>query len=192
MTEPTPEHIKKIFDTFYKADINLWIEFSKKLKVNQAAKNQVIKDYDTTEKSMNILITGSVGVFVWDGQDDVCINLYYENNFFCDYLSFLRQQSTFIKSQALEDCLYWSIKYKNLQELYSKSVVGVHIGKVIAEELFIKKQTEQVQLLTLTPKERYLKLIEERPQILQRTPLKIVASYLGLTAESLSRIRKRV
>lgn len=190
--EPTPENIKSIFDDFYKADITLWTEFSKKLSVQKAIKNQVIKDYDVTEKSMNILINGSVGLFVWDGQDDICINLYYENNFFCDYLSFLKQKPTLVKSQALENCLFWSIKYQDLQELYAKSVIGVHIGKIIAEELFIRKQTEQVQLLTLTPKERYLRLIEERPMTLQRTPLKIVASYLGLTAESLSRIRKRI
>lgn len=190
--EPTPENVKKVFDTFYEADLNLCTEFSKKLKVNYAVKNQIIKDYDSIEKNMNILVTGSTGLFVWDGHDDICISLYYENSFFCDYLSFLKQKITAIKSQALENCVYWSISFADLQQLYSKSVTGVYIGKIVAEELFIKKQMEQVHLLTLSPKERYLKLITERPKILQRTQLKIVASYLGLTAESLSRIRKRI
>ncbi|MGN4146230.1 hypothetical protein [Flavobacterium johnsoniae] len=58
--------------------------------------------------------------------------------------------------------------------------------------LYIQKQQQQIDLLTLTPQDRYLKLIESRPEIFQRTPLKIIASYLGLTAESLSRIRKRI
>ena len=71
-------------------------------------------------------------------------------------------------------------------------MIGVHIGKVISEELFIKKQTEQIGLLTLTPTQRYQKLVEEKPKILQRTPLKIIASYLGVLPESLSRIRKKI
>ena len=86
----------------------------------------------------------------------------------------------------------WSIEYKNLQKLYQKSVIGVHIGRVISEELFIKKQTEQINLLTLSPTERYKKLLIEKPKIIQRTPLKIIASYLGVLPESLSRIRNRI
>ena len=66
------------------------------------------------------------------------------------------------------------------------------LGKAISEMLYVRKQQEQINLLTLSPQERYIKLIESRPEIFQRTPLKIIASYLGLTAESLSRIRKRV
>jgi len=192
MIQPTPENIKIIFDIFFEADLKLWNEFSQKLTVKKYDKNQTIKEYNTTEKFMNILVKGSVGLFVWNGQDDICINLYYENNFFCDYLSLLKQKQTLIKSEALEDCVVWSIHHKDLQELYSKSLIGVNIGKVISEELFIKKQTEQVNLLTLKPQDRYLKLLEERPEIIRRTPLKIIASYLGLTAESLSRIRKRI
>lgn len=192
MTKPTPQNIKKLFDVFFKANTQVWTGFSEKLILKEYSKNQIIKDYDTTEKNMNILFKGSVGLFVWDGQKDICISLCYENTFFCDYLSFLKQKKTPIKTEALEDCIAWSITYKDLQELYSDSLIGVNIGKVIAEELFIKKQTEQVHLLTLSPEERYKKLLKERPEILQRTSLKIIASYLGLTAESLSRIRKRI
>ena len=190
--EPSPENVKKVFDNFYQADIKLWEEFSKKLIIRIFDKNEIIKDYNATERYMNILVKGSVASFVWNGENNICINLYYENNFFSDYLSFLRQTPTQIKQQALEHCLVWSISYKDLQELYSRSTTGIYIGKMIAEELFIKKQTEQINLLTLTPSERYQKLLEERPEIIKRTSLKIIASYLGLTAEGLSRIRKRI
>lgn len=192
MTEPTAKNIKKLFDKFFEADISVWEKFSSYLSYRTFEKNEIIKDHNSKEKFINIIINGSAGLFVWNGQDNVCINLYYENDFFCDYLSFLKQKETAIKSQALEKCEVWSISYDKLQELYQKSVVGVHIGKVISEELFIKKQTEQINLLTLSPKERYLKLLTERPEIIQRTPLKIIASYLGVLPESLSRIRTRI
>lgn len=192
MTNPTPEEIKKIFDDYFVADVNLWSEFSKHIKTRNFNKHDIIKDYHKTERFVNILVKGSVGLFVWGNDKDICINLYYENHLFSDYLSFLNQKPIAIKSEALEDTEVWSIGYNGLKELYSNSINGLTIGKAISDAMFIKKQTEQVNLLTLTPTERYLKLIKERPEIFQRTSLKIIASYLGLTAESLSRIRKRI
>jgi CRP-like cAMP-binding protein len=192
MEQPTPEKIKEIFDQFYIAEIDLWKEFSKNIQVRKFEKNEIIKDYYKTEKYINILIFGSVAHFVLAEEKDICINLFYEKQIFSDYLSFLTQNPTVIKTQALEDVIIWSISYKNLTELYSKSQKGIFIGKAISDAMFIRKQSEQINLLALSPTERYLKLIKERPEILQRTSLKIICSYLGITAESLSRIRKKI
>lgn len=190
--QPTPEKIKEIFDQFYKAELNLWTAFTECVRVRQFKKNELIKDYQTTEKYINILVSGAVAHFVFAGDKDICINLYYEKQIFSDYLSFLTQSSTVIKTQALEDSVTWSISYKDLNNLYSRSATGIFIGKAISDAMFIRKQSEQITLLTLSPTERYLKLITERPEIFQRTSLKIICSYLGITAESLSRIRKKI
>jgi len=167
------------------------MEFSKFVHLRTFEKNEIIKDYHKTEKYINILISGSVAHFVSTEKKDTCINLYYENQFFSDYLSFLTQSSTVLKTQALENSCVWSISHADLNKLYSKSTTGLIIGKAISDAMFIRKQFEQINLLTLSPKERYEKLIKERPEILQRTSLKIVCSYLGITAESLSRIRNK-
>lgn len=189
---PSPEDVKKIFETYFTADMNIWKGFSEKIKVREFEKSEIIKDYNAVERYLNIVIKGSAGLFVWDGKRDICINLLYEKSFISDYMSFLNQQPTVIKTEALEDLTLWSISHADLNELYQRSETGLRIGKAISEMLYIRKQQEQINLLTLSPQDRYLKLIESRPEIFQRTPLKIIASYLGLTAESLSRIRKRV
>lgn len=192
MKTPTPEKVQKIFDPFYKADLNLWTEFAKCIEVRQFQKNEVIKDYHKTEKYINIVVSGSAAHFVLSTDKDVCINLYYENQIFSDYLSFLKQESNIVKTQALEDSVIWSIDHQNLNHLYSRSAKGLLIGKAISDAMFMQKQSEQINLLTLSPTERYLKLIKQRPEIFQRTSLKIICSYLGVTAESLSRIRKKI
>ncbi|WET04214.1 cyclic nucleotide-binding domain-containing protein [Flavobacterium sp. YJ01] len=189
---PSPEDVKRIFETYFSADMNIWKGFSEKIKVREFQKSEIIKDYNGVEKYLNIVIKGSAGLFVWDGKRDICINLLYENSFISDYMSFLNQQPSVIKTEALEDITLWSIFHQDLTELYQRSETGLRIGKAISEMLYVRKQQEQINLLTLSPQERYIKLIESRPEIFQRTPLKIIASYLGLTAESLSRIRKRV
>ncbi|RAJ08620.1 CRP-like cAMP-binding protein [Chitinophaga skermanii] len=190
--QPTPSKIKEIFDPFYKAEINIWTAFTECIEVRTYAKNDIIKDYHKTEKYVNILMEGAVGHFVKTGDKDVCINLYYEHQFFSDYMSFLTQSPTIIKTVALEDVTLWSISYDDLTGLYARSTTGLYIGKAISDAMFIRKQMEQISLLTLSPTERYLKLIKDRPEIFQRTCLKIVSSYLGVTAESLSRIRKKL
>jgi len=189
---PTPQDIQQVFSPFYEAELYIWERFSEKITVREFQKNEIIKDYQSVEKYLNIVAKGSVGLFVWNGKKDICINLLYENNFMSDYLSFLRQQPSAIKTQALEDCTLWSISYPDLNELYARNETGLRIGKAISEILFLRKQQDQIDLLTLSPEDRYLNLISQRPEIFQRTPLKIIASYLGLTAESLSRLRKRV
>lgn len=189
---PSPEAVKKVFDPYYEADLRVWTAFSEMIQVREFKKTAIIKNYHTVEKYLNIIVSGSVGIFVWNGKRDICINLLYEHNFLSDYLSFLSQQPTVIKSEALEDCRLWSVSYQDLNNLYSRSETGLRIGKAISEILFARKQQEQINLLTKSPEERYLNLITARPEIFQRTSLKIIASYLGLTAESLSRIRKRV
>lgn len=72
------------------------------------------------------------------------------------------------------------------------SDIGLNIGRVASESLFIHKQTQQIDLLMLTAEERYVKLLERQPEIVQRTPQKHIASYLGITPESFSRIRKKI
>jgi len=94
MEQPTPQRVKEIFDPFYKADLKLWTEFAKYLQVRTFKRNELIKDYHSKEKYINILISGSVAHFVLAEEKDICINLYYEEQLFSDYLSFLTQSST--------------------------------------------------------------------------------------------------
>ncbi|MGV3704629.1 MAG: Crp/Fnr family transcriptional regulator [Arcticibacter sp.] len=192
MEKPSPEVVKGIFDQYYHAELSLWTEFTKYMKVRSFRRGEIIKDYYKTEKHINILISGSVAHFVSAEGKDVCISLYYENQIFSEYLSFLTQSESAIKTESLENSVIWSISHQDLKALYLKSTKGLLIAKAIADAMFIRKQMEQINLLTLSPIERYVKLLRDRPEILQRTSLKIIASYLGVTAESLSRIRKKV
>ncbi len=192
MKTPSPENIKAVFDTYYSVDIKFWVEFAKVVECRSFSKNEIVKAYDKTEKFINILVSGSVGHFVPYQHKDICINLYYENQLFSDYLSFISQKPTVIKTECLEDTELWSVSHQNLQELYAKSDRSLLIGKAISDIMFTAKQSEQINLLTLSPTERYQKLITERTYIFQRTPLKIIASYLGIAPESLSRIRKKI
>ena len=85
----------------------------------------------------------------------------------------------------------WSISYKNLQEVYNVTKIGDRIGRYTSERLYLIKSKREQSLLNETPDQRYLNLLKERPNLIQLTPLKYIASYIGVTPQALSRIRKR-
>jgi hypothetical protein len=86
----------------------------------------------------------------------------------------------------------WKIEYDRFQQLLQK-VEGIREwGRIWStNQLFLQKQ-RFVDLLTIRAADRYLTLIKERPQVIEQSPLKYIASYLGVTDTSLSRIRKEI
>ncbi len=184
--------IKKIFDPYFEAPLEIWESFATYLKRNSYKKNEIIKETNKKESNLSIIIKGSAGIYLWKENSTICLDLCYENEFFGDYMSFLTQKPTELFTQAIESTEILSISYSELNKLYKKSTIGVNIGRIASESLFIHKQTQQIDLLTLTAEERYLKLLKRQPKIIQRTPQKYVASYLGITPESFSRIRKKI
>lgn len=184
--------IKKIFDPYFEAPLEIWESFASFLKIKSFKKNEIIKEVNTKENYLSLMTEGSAGIFLWKENSTICLDLCYENEFFGDYMSFLTQQPTELFTQALEPTELLSISFSDLNKLYKSSDVGMNIGRIAAESLFIHKQSQQIDLLKLTAEERYLKLLDQQPEIFQRTPHKYVASYLGITPESFSRIRKKI
>jgi CRP-like cAMP-binding protein len=184
--------VKEIFDPYFEAPLEIWESFAAFLKRNSYKKNEIIKEVNKKENNLSIITKGSAGIFLWKKNSAICLDLCYENEFFGDYMSFLTQQPTQLFTQAIEPTEILSITFSDLNELYISSTIGTNIGRIASESLFIHKQTQQIDLLMLTAEERYLKLFERQPGIIQRTPQKHIASYLGITPESFSRIRKKI
>lgn len=115
-----------------------------------------------------------------------------ENEYITAYESFISQQTANISIQAIEDSEIILLDYHGLQQVYKTSFYWNHFGRLIAEQIFIKSKRRTEELLFLNPEERYLKLMKDTPHFFQKYPLKHIASYLGITPQSLSRIRARL
>ena len=188
----TGKLIKEIFDPYFEAPLEIWESFANYLSRKSYQKNEIIKETNKKENNLSIILNGSAGIFLWKENATICLDLCYENEFFGDYMSFLTQRSTKLFTQTIEPTEILSISFSDLNKLYENSIIGVNIGRIAAESLFIHKQSQQIDLLMLTAEERYLKLLQRQPKIIHRTPQKHIASYLGITPESFSRIRKKI
>ncbi|MEW7281336.1 hypothetical protein ABW636_22340 [Aquimarina sp. 2201CG1-2-11] len=79
-----------------------------------------------------------------------------------------------------------------MHELYTESANWQKIGRLVAEKEFIIMEQYASILNNETAKEKYLRLLKEQPEIIQKSPLNYIASYLGVTRRTLSRIRKEI
>ncbi len=185
------EILKESFDKYFEAPIEAWIEFSEFCEPISFLKGDVIKREDTKAHYFYFILKGSAGVFLWKENNLVCLDFAFEHSFCGDYMSLLTRQSNPLQVIALENSDMLRISSSKLLELSKKSVGSV-IMQVSAEVSFINKQQQQIELLTKKAEERYQILIQSFPGIDQRIAQKHIASYLGITPQSLSRIRKMV
>jgi len=115
-----------------------------------------------------------------------------ENEFITDYTSFLTQQPSDKNIILLEDSEIYQTTQSQIQEMYTKGdYLLERLGRVMGEQLFMAWHKRSKGLLMNDAKERYEKLIEKRPALPQRVPQYLIAEYLNITPESLSRIRSK-
>jgi CRP-like cAMP-binding protein len=108
------------------------------------------------------------------------------------YKSFILQQPSTLSIQALEDTELLVIDYENLERLYSTSMVWQNIGRAVAQREYIVMEQYASVLNNETAKEKYLRLLKEQPTVLQKANIEDIASYLGITRRTLSRIRQEI
>jgi CRP/FNR family transcriptional regulator, anaerobic regulatory protein len=127
----------------------------------------------------------------WAQRESSC-DLFTEGDFATDYVSFLTKAPSTVEIVALEPCSLLSISRPALERLYD-AVPGVdRLGRKIAEWRFVASVHRAGSLLSDSPTERYLALCRDRPSLVQRVPQFVLARWLGVTPESLSRIRRRL
>jgi CRP-like cAMP-binding protein len=114
-----------------------------------------------------------------------------DNEFITDYSSLLTHSPSNKYIQCLENCKIYIISNDSLNDLYQiKSTDFERLGRTMAEQLYLQWHEKSKSLLMDNATERYLKLIQNRTELPQRVPQYLIAEYLGITPESLSRIRK--
>jgi CRP-like cAMP-binding protein len=94
--------------------------------------------------------------------------------------------------ELLEDCILYKIDLKAMKNLFQISIEICNWARQFTEINAIKTQNQLIDVLVLTPEERYIRLIEYDKNLFQRVPLKQIASYIGISPISLSRIRARI
>lgn len=185
-------HIREYYERIVKLQESEWQFISSHFNRKVFAKNQIITQQGETENHLSFIETGIVRFYIPGDENELTFNFNFNKEFTCAYDSFLTQTPSEYELQALTETIVWQISYSDLQKVYARTQVGNYLGRLASEKLFLTKSKRELSLLKYTAKERYLNLFKEQPDILKFIPLKYIASYIGITPQGLSRIRRQI
>ena len=186
------DQIRKFIDHISPMNDSDWDFFSSKLKEVAFDKNTTVLKIGKIEQHLSFIAKGIVRLYIPKEEADVTFGFLFENEFVTAYDSFLTQTPSEYQIETLTETMLWQISYKDLQEVYKNTSIGNIIGRKMAENMYLRKSKRELSLLSQTAEERYLSLFSDRPKLLKQIPLKYIASYIGVTPQALSRIRKRI
>ncbi|MDR2497486.1 MAG: Crp/Fnr family transcriptional regulator [Tannerellaceae bacterium] len=139
------------------------------------------------------LDSGFIRSYTFDPEgNDVTTAFYLAGDIVIDWSSFFLRQPTREYMQAAEPCVCWELDYKTFQMLFHSIEAFREQGRATLVGSYFALKERSISMITDLAKDRYLRLIKDKPDIFQHASLKHIATYLGITDTSLSRIRKEI
>lgn len=167
------------------------IEISNHFIHKEIGKNEFFLKEGKISNEYLFLENGFMRAFAFDTDgNDITTNFYSNNHVVFEVSSFFNRTISRENIQALNDCTGWSITYEQLNMLFHTLPEFRDFGRHILVKGFASLKVRMLSMITETAEERYEMLIKSNPEIFQFASLKYIASYLGVTDTSLSRIRK--
>ncbi len=178
------------FPFFFEEELSEIIKAHEKVVFHKG--DFILKDGKTANEYY-ILEKGLARSFVNDfNGNDVTTHFFVEKEIIIDVSSLFQRIPTQENMVCITDCECWKMDYEVFQELFHRIPNLREWGRAwMSQELFTYKQ-RSVEMFILSATKRYLNLLKQKPQVVQYAPLKQIASYLGVTDTSLSRIRKEL
>ncbi len=185
--------LKNAFNQFAPFNEEEWAATRNCLKERTFKKGAFLCRNGQVENYLSIIAKGTCRGFYNNKEgEEISVAFMFPNDFVSAYYSFLTKRPSLMAIQAVSATTIISISYADLNTLCDSYKTAERIGRLNAERIYRRKEEREIALLTMSAKERYLDLINRSPELLQKIPLKHIASYLGIKPESLSRIRKQL
>ncbi|MET4138212.1 Crp/Fnr family transcriptional regulator [Pedobacter sp. UYP1] len=143
-------------------------------------------------KQVGFVVKGLMRYYINHDGEEKTYAFSQENDYVCNYESFLPQKPSSKIIQALEDSIVLAISYDDLQLLYANVSEGERFGRIAIEAVFIQLLQDINSFYTETPELRYERFLNAHADLQQRISQYHIASFVGVKPQSLSRIRKRI
>jgi CRP-like cAMP-binding protein len=124
--------------------------------------------------------------------NDITTEFYSNGDVVIDWSSFFLRNPTREYIQALTDCECWQLDFETFQKLFHSIEAFREQGRTRLVQSYFLSKNHRISIIADQAKERYLQLLKGRPHIIQNIPLKHIATFLGITNYSLSRIRREI
>jgi CRP-like cAMP-binding protein len=179
----------KLTSTFSDEEINDFMTLGKKVEL---AKGEFFISEGQICKSFAFIHSGTFSFIISTDEGEHVKDFSGSNKFITSYSSFITQTASQIFIRAEENATLTQWSFDTYQELIHSSEHWKQFALKIANYLYLRKEKREISLLTETAEQRYLNMLKEFPHIVQHVPQYLIASYLGIKPQSLSRIRNKI
>ncbi|MEO0468807.1 MAG: Crp/Fnr family transcriptional regulator [Bacteroidota bacterium] len=156
------------------------------------AKNDFLMREGETAAYYFFLESGVARSYAVDTEgNDITTNFFSRTDIVIDWHAYFLKTPCREYIQAIKPCLAWRISFENFMKLFHLEAFR-EVGRTRLVNHYFQLKSHSVSMIADHAKDRYLQLIHQKPDIVQNVPLKHIATYLGITDTSLSRIRKEV
>ncbi len=163
-------------------------------RLSVVARGAFLADLGDIDHPLSFVHSGTIRYMLLlpDTGDEVTKDFSSAPTFALSFGSAVTGQPARVGIAAVTDCVVSRWTYRQLTALYDTDPEWQRLGRVLAEHLYVRKEDREIAFLTQTPEQRYLALTDAVPDVLAHVPQKHLASYLGVTPESLSRLKARI
>ncbi|MFC4162113.1 Crp/Fnr family transcriptional regulator [Epilithonimonas zeae] len=156
-------------------------------------KNRVIEEEGKVPQHLYFVISGFVRLFHYnDKGDEVTTHINCPPGFITSYSNFANQSKSDENLECITECELLRITKSDLDLLIQASSAFKDFSFLVFQQSLSYNEKRAKELATLTAEQRYLKLMDEHPELLNNVPMQYIASFLGMNPKSLSRIRKQI
>jgi len=163
------------------------------IRTTKIKKRQFIDQPGYICKYRNYVVKGAFrSYFIDNDGKEHTVQIAIEDWFVSDFYSYITQTPATLYVEALEDSTIFQMTYDDIEGL-CKEIHGLsEYFRISTEKAFAFSRKRALSNLSMTAEEKYLELLERYPDIVSRVPQKVIASYLGMTPEFMSKIRKNL
>lgn len=184
--------IRKQFEQFVPILDKDWETFIAKLVRREFPKKAIILREGQIENHISFIEEGIIRFYIPKNGNELTFSFIFNDEMLCAYDSFLTRTPSPYYAETITHTILWSFTYEDLQQLYKEVPITNVIGRIASEEIYLKKAKREISLLNDSAAERYLKIFSDKRNLIQNIPLQYIASFIGITPQALSRIRKRI
>ncbi len=175
-----------------------WTLLKSKLSILEYKKGDIIHSVGDVCTSLSFINSGLARAYAIgeDGKDYTWSiffndkNSHMTNLFVVDYESFINQTESKLAIDVIEDCQVVTVDYKDIEQLYSKLKKGERFGRLMSQEAYSYLHNRAIERDLMSAKERFNNFMSKTPFLLDKVPQYHIASYLGITPQHLSRLKK--
>lgn len=177
-------------EQFKKNELDLILSSFKQVEFN---KNSFLLAEGKTANYYWFIESGFARSFVIDiNGNDISTDFYTVGDIVIDWTSFFLRRPTRENIKALTGCICWQLDFETFQQLFHNIETFREAGRTRLVQSYFELKNHSISMIADQAKDRYQRLMREKPQLLRNVSLKQIATYLGITDTSLSRIRKEI